>query len=56
MFCEMFDSTKASIANSITDLYKGHFLIKEGGKVKVHPQLVLNFENDISIRLNLIHG
>lgn len=54
-FCELFGSSKGSVTNTISALYKGHFLIKDEGKIKVHPQLVLNFEADILSQIKLLH-
>jgi hypothetical protein len=30
--------------------------IKDGGKVKVNPVIILKFNNDIRLEINLAHG
>jgi len=30
-------------------------LVKDGTKVKVNPQIVLNFDNDITLEIRLVH-
>jgi hypothetical protein len=31
-------------------------LVKDGTKVKVNPRIVLNFENDVTLEIRLVHG
>lgn len=52
-FIEQFGSSKATIANMIHQLSKRGFLIKEKGKIKVHPQINIDFEKDIILKLSL---
>ena len=54
-FCEKHKTTNQSINNIISKLKKLKVLIKDGGKVKVNPQIVLNFDNDITLELKLVH-
>lgn len=56
LFCETFKSTKLSLNNIVSELHKKSFLVRVEGKLKIHPQLLIDFDNDFSIRLNLIHG
>jgi uncharacterized protein YjgD (DUF1641 family) len=55
-FCEKYGTTNASINNIISRLKKMGVLVKDGGKVKVNPKIVLNFENDITLEIRLVHG
>jgi len=52
-FCSIYKSTKNSIANSIGELKEDSFLVKLQGKISVHPQLFMDFNNDIVLNLNL---
>lgn len=55
-FCEKYGTTNPSIYNMISKLRKMGVLVKDGTKAKVNPQILLNFENDITLELRLVHG
>ena len=55
-FCDKYGTTNPSINNIISRLKKMGVLLKDGTKVKVNPKIVLNFENDITLEIRLIHG
>lgn len=55
-FCERYGTTNASINNIISKLKKMGILIKDGTKVKVNPRILLNFENDITLEIRVVHG
>jgi DNA-binding MarR family transcriptional regulator len=55
-FCKKYGTTNPSINNIISRLKKMGVLVKDGGKVKVNSKIVLNFENDITLEIRLIHG
>jgi len=55
-FCELYSSSSASINNIISRLKKLGVFVKDGTKVKVNPQITLNFENDIVLQITLKHG
>ena len=55
-FCEKYGTTNASVNNIISRLKKLGVLVKDGTKVKVNPQIILNFENDITLEVRLVHG
>ena len=55
-FCEKYGTTNASINNIISRLKKIKALVKDGTKVKVNPQILLNFENDVTLEIRLVHG
>lgn len=55
-FCETYGTTNASINNIISKLKRMGILVREGGKVRVNPQILLNFENDVTLELRIVHG
>ena len=55
-FCEAYKSSGPTINNMISKLKKVGLLIKDSGKIKVNPQILLNFENDIVLQLSILHG
>lgn len=55
-FCAKFNSSPPTINNMISKLKKIGVFIKDGTKVKVNPIIVLNFDRDIALHINLIHG
>lgn len=55
-FCEAYGTTNPSINNIISKLKRMGILVKDGTKVKVNPQILLNFENDITLEIRIVHG
>jgi len=55
-FCEKYKTSNATINNIISKLKKVGVLVKEGSKIKVNPVIVLDFEKDVILEINLIHG
>ena len=55
-FCEKYNSSSATINNIISKLKRMAIFVKEGSKVKLNPLITLNFENDIILQINIIHG
>jgi hypothetical protein len=55
-FCERYGSTSATIGNIICKLRKLHILIKEKGMVRINPQLMLDFNNNLILQISLRHG
>jgi predicted HTH transcriptional regulator len=55
-FCDMFNTSSATINNIISKLKKVGVLIKDGTKVKVNPVIVLDFNKNISLEIKLTHG
>jgi hypothetical protein len=53
-FCDKYGTTNPSINNIISKLKKTGLLIKDGGKIKVAPQIVLNFEDGIVLEIRLL--
>lgn len=54
-FCEKYGTTNPSINNIISRLKKLGILVKDGSKVKVNSQILLNFEHDITLEIRLVH-
>ena len=55
-FCDKYGTTNPSINNIISRLKKMGVLLKDGTKVKVNPKIILNFENDVTLEIRLVHG
>jgi DNA-binding MarR family transcriptional regulator len=55
-FCEKYNSTSPTINNLISKLKKINVLVKDGTKVKVNPVIILDFNKDITLQINLTHG
>ena len=55
-FCDIYGTTNPSINNIISRLKKMGVLVKDGTKVKVNPRILLNFENDVTLEIRLVHG
>ena len=55
-FCKKHETSSPTINNIISKLKKIGVLIKDGGKVKVNPVLVLDFNKNITLEISLVHG
>ena len=55
-FCRRYNTTSPTINNMISKLKKLHLFVKENGKIRVNPKLVINFDRDVTIELKLQHG
>ena len=55
-FCKRYNSTSPSINNIISKLKKVEIFIKENGKVKVNPIIVVDFTKDLTLDIKLVHG
>lgn len=54
-FCEKYETSSPTINNMISKLKKSGVFIKSGAKVAVNPVIMLNFDNDIKLEINLTH-
>lgn len=52
-FISIFKNPKNSLSNAIGVLRKEFYLIREDKKIKLHPQLFIDFNNDILLQLNI---
>lgn len=49
-FVKMFDSSSGTVTNMTPRLLKDKLLVKENGKIKVHPALRVDFDKDFVVR------
>ncbi len=52
-FCKIYNSSSATINNIVSKLSKKGFFIKDGTKVKVHPSLLMDFDNNLNIIISI---
>ncbi len=55
-FITTFKTSSATINNMVSKLKKKKILIKDGSKVKVQPQLILNFDNNLKLNILISNG
>ena len=53
-FCELFNTTKASVGNAVWKLGKKGLVITINGRHKVMDALQLDFKKDIILKINII--
>ena len=54
-FCKLHNTTSPTINNIISKLKKIGIFIKEGGKVKINPMIVIDFKKDVTLVITLVH-
>ena len=54
-FCAKYNTTTATINNIVSKLKRVGIFIKEDGKVKVNPVIVLDFDKHINLFIQLQH-
>lgn len=54
-FCKLHNTTSPTINNIISKLKKIGIFIKEGGKVKINPMIVIDFKKDVTLGITLAH-
>ena len=52
-FCEKYNTTGPTISNIVSKLKKKNIFVKEKGKVKVNPKIVLDFSKNIVMQIQL---
>lgn len=55
-FCKKYKTTSPTINNIISKLKKLGIFIKETGKVKINPVIVIDFTKDLTLEIKLQHG
>lgn len=55
-FFKTYDSSSASVNNIISKLKKIGIFIKQEGKVKINPRIVIDFSKDLTLDIKLVHG
>ena len=54
-FCKTYKSTSPTINNIVSKLKRIGVFIKENGKVKVNPKIIIDFQKDLMLNIKLIH-
>jgi DNA-binding MarR family transcriptional regulator len=54
-FCSLFNTSPPTINNMISRLKKLNMFIKDSGKIKVNPLILIPFDNDIKMEINIVH-
>ena len=55
-FCQAYNTTSGTINNLVYKLKRLGIFIKDGGKVKVNPIIVLDFSKPIVLEIKLLNG
>lgn len=55
-FCSTYQTTGATVNNMVSKLKKRNLLLKKDGKIVVNPLISLDFSNDISLEIKILHG
>ena len=55
-FCEEYKTSSPTINNIISRLKKKGVLVKDKGKIKVHPNIVFDFKQSVRVEINLLHN
>jgi len=54
-FCKIYNSTSPTINNIVSKLKRLGIFIKENGKVKINPKIIIDFKKDLMLNIKLIH-
>jgi len=54
--CSRHETSIQTINNIISRLKKINVLVKDNGKVRVHPALAIKFDNDVVLQIFLLYG
>lgn len=54
-FCKTYNSTSPTINNIVSKLKKLGIFVKENGKVKINPKIVIDFKKDLMLNIKLVH-
>lgn len=54
-FCKKYGTTTATINNIVSKLKKVGIFVKESGKIRVNPVIVVDFRKDLSLVVKLVH-
>jgi len=55
-FCERYNTTTATINNIVSKLKKLGIFIKESGKVRVNPIIVVDFKKNLNLVVKIVHN
>lgn len=54
-FCKTHNTTSPTINNIISKLKKMSLLIKDQGKIKVNPRILLDFDDNLVLEISFTH-
>lgn len=54
-FCKTYNSTSPTINNIVSKLKRLGIFVKENGKVKVNPKIIIDFKKDLMLNIKLVH-
>jgi hypothetical protein len=54
-FCKTYNSTSPTINNIVSKLKRLGIFVKENGKVKINPKIIIDFKKDLMLNIKLIH-
>ena len=54
-FCEKYKTTTATINNIVSKLKKVGIFVKDSGKVKVNPVIVIDFKKNLNLVIRILH-
>jgi hypothetical protein len=54
-FCKIYNSTSPTINNIVSKLKRLGIFVKENGKVKINPKIIIDFKKDLMLNIKLIH-
>ena len=54
-FCKIYNSTSPTINNIVSKLKRLGIFVKENGKVKINPKIIIDFKKDLMLNIKLVH-
>ena len=54
-FCKTYNSTSPTINNIVSKLKRLGIFVKENGKVKINPKIIIDFKKDLMLNIKLVH-
>lgn len=54
-FCKTYNSTSPTINNIVSKLKRLGVFVKENGKVKINPKIIIDFKKDLMLNIKLVH-
>lgn len=54
-FCKTYNSTSPTINNIVSKLKRIGIFVKENGKVKINPKIIIDFQKDLMLNIKLVH-
>jgi hypothetical protein len=54
-FCKTYNSTSPTINNIVSKLKRLGIFVKENGKVRINPKIIIDFKKDLMLNIKLVH-